>query len=113
MRHVDGELVRECRQAEVSLSCTWAAGPGQEWDGEPREAYTSEGEELARECAAIAMLPSPPRAQECWRLNRSGAFKTVHSLHYCKWSLALFIEINRDGACDRSETTYSSIHEGQ
>ena len=45
-------------QPEVSLGHTWAAGPG-------RERRTSEGEELARECAAIAMLPSPPLAQEC------------------------------------------------
>jgi hypothetical protein len=62
MCHADAVLLHECRQAEVSL-----LGPpdrprsGMASHGEPQ----SEGEELARECASIAMLPSPARAQEC------------------------------------------------
>lgn len=68
MRHVDAALVHECRQARgLSLSLSIVLGPLDRARSEmvSHENRTSEGEELARECAAIAMLPSPPRAQEC------------------------------------------------
>jgi hypothetical protein len=58
-------MVHECIQAEVcvylSLSLYLDRRIGLEWGGQ----VTGSASQLARECASIAMLPSPPRAQEC------------------------------------------------